>query len=887
MKRSLLLILAIVVIAGLPLYAVGTPAGTQIKNQATAQYLDENGNSQSSTSNEVITIVQPIYGLTVSPDGTTGAPSLQTATAGTRVYFPYTLTNTGNASDNFNVATAVDGSNTFTPANVKIYLDSNGDGVVGAGDNEITNTGAIIADAIVHLIVAYDVPATATAGQFALVNLTATSANDGTKTDTNNWNRTTVVADAVMTISKQATAAATVYPGSSISYVISGSNTGSAATTALSFTNIDTSGDGLEDAVSGILVEDPLPDGISVTGTPGTDFVYVAPAGAIKLYGYSNGKWSTAGNLGGWGGTAAITKIGMYISGSLAAGQGYELDWTGTVKATAAVGMLSNKAYIHWADVSASDKNTGSNTTQTMVNATFAVKIGPYNTPEGAGDPGDVTTKSNQLPGATLVYTNTVKNNGTDNDVFNITTAWTANQVAGAAVSLFMADGLTPLGDANSDGIPDTGTVLKNGGTVDIVVKIQIPTSAASDILVHDLTVTAKSTKDATKTDTTIDRIDKIVAGSTNLTNNNAHGETAYGIAGTPGSTITFPLKVTNNNGYAETYSLDQNMALATGWSVLFYPDTDGDGVADAGSSPISSTPNIASLGEYKFVAVVSIPSGATPISGDPWAAGTSQKLEFQATGALSGQTDTQRVWAEVSSVYSFTFEPDNSGISTPAGTVFYTHVIKNTGNALQTFSVALDSSPRTGWIYTFSTNGTTFSNTLSGVNVAAGAQQTIYVKVYVPSSEAVGAVDTGIVKVTNDHAVSLSRQDTTTIVGGNLKMTKSVTSYNAADTATLNQPGDELEYSVAYQNLAAKQLTQMYIYDTIPLYTGFKVASATGGTAIAYSSDNGATWVYTPVSGGGSAPAGYDYAVTNIRWTVGALDGGATGTVTFRVRIK
>lgn len=887
MKKVLLFALAFFSVIALPIFAAGTPAGTQIKNQATAQYLDENGNSQSSTSNEVITVVQPIYGLTMTPDGTVAAPTSQTATAGTRVYTPYTLTNTGNAPDSFNLATALDGANTFVPANVAIYLDSNGDGVVGAGDNAITNTGSVPADGVLHLILAFDVPAAATAAQLALVNVTAVSVNDATKTDSNNWSKTTVVADAVLTITKSASAAAAVYPGSAISYVISGSNTGSAATTALPFTTIDLTGDGTEDAASGILIEDPLPVGLSITGTPGTDFTYVAPAAAVKLYGYSNGKWSTAGNLGGWGGTAAITKIGMYISGSLAAGQGYELDWTGTVTAAASVGMLSNKAYAHWSDITASDKNTGSNTTQTMVNATFSVKIGPSGSPEGSGDPGDVTTKSSQLPGTVVVYTNTVKNNGTDNDVFNITTAWTANQIAGATVSLFMADGLTPLGDANSDGIPDTGIVLKNGGTVDIVVKVQIPSSAASDVLVHDLTITAKSTEDSAKTDATIDRIDKIVAGSTNLTNNNANGETPYGASGDPGSAISFPMKVTNSNGYSETYALDQTQALPSGWVVQFYPDTNNDGIADSGAAAISSTPTIATGVSYAFVAVASVPTGATPISGNPWGAGTGQKVTVQVTGSLSGQSDTQNVWAEVASVYAFVFDPDNSGISTPAGTVFYTHILKNTGNAAQTFSMALDSAPRTGWTYTFSSDGTVFSSSIVGLNLAAGVEKTVYVKVYVPSSEAVGAVDVGIVKVTNDHATSLTRQDSTTVVGGNLKLTKSVTSVNVADTAATNQPGDELEYSVAYQNLASKQLTQMFIYDAVPLFTGFKVGSATGGSAIAYSRDNGTTWTYTPASGAGSAPAGYDYLVTNIRWTIGSLGGGASGAVSFRVRIK
>lgn len=890
LKRTMLLVLAIALIAGLPLFAVGTPAGTQIKNQATAQYNDENGNAQMSTSNEVITIVNPIYGLTVTPDGADAAHpgATQTATAGTRMYFPYVLTNTGNASDTYNVATVVDGSATFTPGNLKIYLDANGDGVVGAGDNEITNTGTVPADGTIHLIVAYDVPAGATAGQFAPVNLTAASTNDATKTDTNNWNKTTVVADAVMTISKSASATGTVYPGSAITYTVSGSNTGSAATTALTFTTIDTTGDGTEDPASGILIEDPIPSGMSVTGTPGTDFAYIAPAGATKLYGYSNGKWSTNGAVAGWGGTAAITKVGLYISGTLAAGQAYELRWVGTINADAPVGNISNTAYIHWADSTAGpvDKNTPSNTTLTMVNPTYAVKIGPVGTPEAAGA-ADVTTKSNQLPGTVVSFTNTVKNNGTSNDIFNISYAWTANAIAGATVNLYLSDGLTPLGDANSDGVPDTGTVLKNGGTVDIVVKVTIPGNTASDALLHDLTVTATSTKDGTKTDTTIDRIDKIVAGSTNLTNNNANGDTAYGVAGAPGSTITFPLKVTNTNGYAETYALDQTVALPAGWSVLFYPDTNGDGIADPGASPISSTPTIAGGVNYQFVAVVSIPDGATPRSGDPTGAGTGQNLIFQATGVLSGQVDTQRDWAEVNPQYTFIFDPDNNGISTAGGTIFYKHVLKNTGNASQTFTVALDSTPRTGWIYTFSTDGTTYSVSLSGISLGVGAEQTIYVKVFVPSSEAVGAVDAGKVKATNDHATSITRIDTTTVVGGNLKLTKSVASFNTADTAALNQPGDELEYTITYQNLGSKALTSMYIYDSIPQYTGFKVSSATGGTAIEYSNDNGATWVYVPTSTGGGAPAGYDYAVTNIRWTIGSLGGGASGSVVFRVRIK
>lgn len=873
-KAQTVAVLALVLslLAALPVFAIGTPAGTQIKNQATAQYKDEHGNLQVSTSNEVITVVKPIYGLTVTPNGTAGSPTTQTAAAGATVYVPFVLTNTGNDTDSFNVQAVLDGSSTFTPANIKIYLDTNGDGVIGPGDTEITNTGAIPADALVHLIVAYDVPIGATAGQFALVNLIATSTKDATKIDNDNYNKTTVVADAVMTISKQAIAADTVYPGSTITYVLQGSNTGTQPTAARSF-NIDTNGDGVAEAVTGVLIADPLPYGTHVTGNPISDFVYSAPAGAYKLYGNAAGAWSTSASQVG-----TITQIGLFVSGSLEPGQGFELRWAAVVNTDAPVGNITNRAVVYWKD-GTGDRETWTNTTYTQVNATYAVAIGPKNNPEATGLVDDLTTIANVPAGATVAFTNTVKNKGTDTDVFNITTIWSANAIPGAIVSLYRADGLTPLGDSNSDGYPDTGSLAPNA-MIDIVVKITVPSTHAGDMLKHDLTITATSTRNPARTDTTVDRIDTITTGFIDLTNNNPQAETAYGLTGAPGTTVSFPLRVTNFNGFAETFALSQTETLLSGWSVMFYPDVNNDGIADVGASPISSTPVVDAGAFYTFVAVVSIPATQTPLSGDPWAAtpGNSQKLTFKATGSLSGKTDTQKDWVEVSPLYSFIFEPNQNGITTAGGTVFYRHVLKNIGTVPQTFGIQLDSMPRPGWTYMFSADGITFTPSLSGISLAVGASKEIMVKVFVPSSEVVGASDTASIKATNAQSMSASVQDTTTVVGGNLRLTKTVTSVNAADTAVLDQPGDLLVYAVEYKNLGIKQLTEVYIYDAIPLHTEFKVGSATAGAE--YSNDNGVTWSYLP-------SGTYDANVTNIRWNIGAVDGGASGTVSFTVRIK
>lgn len=885
MKKSRFWLLAFfMLVCSIPAFAAGTPAGTQIKNQATAQYKDANNVTQTSTSNEVVTIVRSIYGLTVTPDGTTSTPTAQTATPGTTVYFSYVLTNTGNDQDSFTLTSPTDASNTFTAGTIQIYRDSDGNGLVDTGDPVVTSVGPVPADGIVNLILAYTVPSGATAAQFALVNLAAISVGDNSKADNNNWSKTTVVNDAVLTASKSASSAGLIYPGSTITYSIIGSNTGTRATTALAFTDtIDLTGTGTTTGTqNGILIEDPLPTGTHITGTPGTDFVTAAPSGASKLYGYSNGKWSISGNISGWGGTTSVTKVGLFIAGTLGIGQGFELKWKAVVNDDAPVGTISNKAFVHWSDTSNTDKNTPTNTTSSTVSPSYNVKIGPQGNAEASGA-ADISTKTNQNPGTTVVFTNTVKNTGTGLDTFSISFSWASNQISGAVVSLYMADGITPLGDSNSDGVVDSGS-LAAGATADIVMKVSIPGTTGGDTLAHNITVQAASIKDPTKTDTTVNSIQNIVAGTTTLSNNNGSVISAvpYGKAGAPGSTLIFPLHLSNTNSFAETYTLSQTVALPAGWSVQFYPATANSQAADPGAAPISSTPSVGANGTYTFVAVVTIPAGQAPISGDPTGTGTGQNLIFQAKGSISGQTATQRDWAEVSPSYSFTFAPDNSGTSTAGGTVFYTHTLTNTGNTNQTFSVVLDSTPRTGWTYTFSQDGTTFSNSLSGLTLAAGASKTITVKVYIPSNESIGATDTGVIKATNAGGTSVSKNDITTVVGSNLDLKKKVVSGGS------DRPGDELSYTVDYKNLSSQSFTDVYIYDKIPANTGFKVSSATGGSAIGYSNDNGATWTYTPVSAGGGAPANYDYSVTHIRWTITSpLAAGAGGSVAFTVRIK
>ncbi len=117
--------------------------------------------------------------------------------------------------------------------------------------------------------------------------------------------------------------------------------------------------------------------------------------------------------------------------------------------------------------------------------------------------------------------------------------------------------------------------------------------------------------------------------------------------------------------------------------------------------------------------------------------------------------------------------------------------------------------------------------------------------------------------------------------------------------------PGAEITYTVAFANTGGSPATAFVLTDPNPAttlkindYTDFKVGSVTSslGTTglavvVAYSNNNGATWTYTPVSGAGGAPAGYDRTVTHVRWTfTGSLSHIApnnAGSVGFTTRIR
>ena len=493
-------------------FAEGTSANERITNVATATYNDSAGDPQTTTSNPVTTIVQPVYSFTILPDGADENTPGQTETAlpGGPVYFNYTVTNTGNTVDTIDLtafdeaatdnggtpfdddgATAGDGSD-FDLSGVTVYLDTGCDGSI-AGDSVATSV-TLDADESTCIIVAATIPNTATDGQVANVNVYGASQGDATVTEENNWARAEANTAGNLTANKVASPASgtPIAAGGLISYTVSGSNNGGGAAFGQAVSYIPTGG-GAAVATTGIVISDVLDANVvytaaTLTGTAGAGTV-------IPVYSDDGGTtWYEAeANVVG-----TIDAVGMIIEGTGAfftQSANYSMSFDVTVAAAAAEGTpITNQATVAYSTDGIDTPSTTTNTTNNPVAGAYDVRIGPEGLPnanaatltgasptsytdpasgktwnvtlsgDGTLDPStDTQTITNTvLTGETVAFKHTIQNTGNATDSFDISAA----SASGYTVTLFQANGTTPL----------LGSVgpLDPGDTLDIVVKVAV-----------------------------------------------------------------------------------------------------------------------------------------------------------------------------------------------------------------------------------------------------------------------------------------------------------------------------------------------------------------------------------------------------------------------------
>ena len=864
-----LFVAVLLAFASMAAHAAAPAAGASISNQASASYADGSGVTRTVTSNTVQTLVTQVASLTLTANGA------QTATPGSVVYYPHTLTNTGNGSDTFNL-TAVSATTPFQMTNVQIFADNGSGQPTGL---PITSTGPIAAGAAFKFIVVCTLPVTATQTNVITVNGASalTSAPNVSNLDT-----TTVTTNAVVTLTKAVSVASGPSPADAAAqvpytYTLTYTNTGNSTATA-------------------VAISDVIPTGMT----------YVADSARWSVTG-STTKIDTGALLGTLPNQVTSTytlgtKTFLATLAQVTPGQSGTLSFDVKVDVKRAPGVINNTATTSYNN--GSGANTGSGTSNIVP---FTVTQTANVTLSGQTVPGPAA------PGSTVSFTNLVTNTGTGIDTFNITLGATNNFPLGTTFQLFKDGGATPLVDTNGDGIIDTGP-LAVGASYNVILKATLPPNATNTGAQFSINKIATSVFDPTKTATATDELSAITGASVDLTNNLP---AAVGVPGVgnpnvtlavtntvnPGNSTTFTLVAKNTGPSPDSYDLaastDSALAalnLPTGWTVTFKQPVGG--VCTSTGASIINTGTVLAGASATVCAVVTVPAG--------YVAGTSD-LYFRTLSPTSGVKDILHDAVTVNAVRSITITPNGAGQTYPGGSYVYSHTLTNNGNVLEgnvtvsTIALAAANN-QSGWTSTLYYdagsltgigNGTLdatdplITGALNAVLVAGlapGQSITIFDKVIAPSGSVPGAVNATVITVTttngtNNYVVAAPvptvGTDSTTVIAGNLTLTKAQSLDTACAGATgstvytsgnLNaKPGECVLYQITVTNVGSADATAVVVSDVTPSYTKLKhLAASSLGTVTGPS-------------------AGTTGAVTA---TIGTLTSSQAAVVTFGVQI-
>src|SRR5215472_15751951 len=852
-----------------------TAAGTAIGNQASATYTDSSSVSRTATSNVVTTIVQQVASLTLTANGA------KTASPGSPVFYPHTLTNTGNGSDSFTLTLAPAQSGAFTLTGTHIYLDANGDGIP---DNftDLTGTQVTVAPGAANafkFVITGTVPPSATAGQTNNFSVTATSVFDNTKA-ASDTDTTTATSNAVINVTKSMS-----------------SNSGAAGsgpyTVTLTYTN---SGNSTATTVN---ISDALPAGMtyvagsgrwSVTGaTVLTDATGdVQPAAGSPHIDYS----VTANTV-----TAIVDQVGAGVSG--------QLTFQVNIAAGVAPGVLTNTATISYNDGSGTTVNGSSNSYNFTVRQSASVTISDTGVAanDNDGTINGIDTINAAAQGATVTFTDVVTNTGNGTDSFNITIP-SNTFPAGSVFTLYKSDGVTPLIDTNGDSIPDTGP-LAAGASYTVIVKAALPAGATGGPF--NATATATSTVvgalNAGANASMTDRLVAITTNTVDVTNNAALGNPGVlGVgpgpeasavvtnATNPGTTTTFTLYVNNTSGasVADSYDLlasstttfGSSNTLPAGWSATFR-FSNGTGCTAANLGTVVTNTGVVNGGTAKLIcAVISIPNN--------FAAGA-QAVFFQAKSPTSGALDQIHDQVTVNTIHNVTLTPNGSNQIFPGGSAVYTHNLTNNGNVAEpiTFTNPITLDNLAGWSSVLfqdtNSNGVLDAadqavSTATTFTLNPGQSVTMFVKVTSPAGAAVGAIDTTTARA-GYNATFATAQDQTTVIAGELRLLKEQaldancdgvadTAFGQSNITAGAVPCACVIYHITGNNAGTANITSVVISDATPAFTVYRntpPASTTVGTITA------------PANG----------TAGTISATVGTLTPGQSAVIIFAVKIQ
>jgi len=833
-------------------FAAAPAANSLIGNTATATYTDASAVPRSATSNTVQTIVQQVGSFTLVSDTT------RLVAPGGQVVFPHTLTNTGNGSDSFTLASAQQVGTTVGAATdnfdlngFAIYADADGNGVP---DNAVDLTGSTVTVAsggVFKFVVVGNAPGTQVAGDDAIATVTATAtlaALYGTSAITNT-DIATVTADAVINVTKSANIL-TGPTGTVVEYTLTYTNTGNNTATNVTITDVIPSS-ATPATIGGMKYQNN--SGVWSAGGALTDAAAGDPAGIT----YAVTGTELAGDKTI---TAVIASVGPNVSGTIkfqvqvddtpATGIGND----GNSKARP--GTLTNTANFEYNNGTAPVALQPTNSVNFLVTQTSAVAANDslvLNTLLGDNDIVEVATAGQ---GTTVSFSNIIWNNGNGPDSFSIAYAnlnpATFGFPVGTSFQLFQADGNNVLA-------ANTTPVIQPGDSYTVILKATLPAdetgTGATPGSGYSVVVTATSVTDPTKNDTVTDTLEVITPNVVDLSNNttptlstlgagaatDAGSENNGGAAWSttavnPGASATFPLLIQNKVGIADNYDLAAGStsgmaALPAGWTVVFRSTSAANCLPANLGATITNTGTINAGASRLVCAVVATPATQTP---------TTQDVFFKVTSPVSLISDTKLDAVTVNTYRNLSMITDRTGQVFPNGSVAYEHILTNNGNVIEgdaatemlltganslagfttvlyidtnnngvldVTDLAINGVSGTDNFHTVTVGatGTGLGNGLAGLS--PGESVRIFAKVQAPAGATPGTTDAAtitanVVGTVNTIAAPTDpvNTDTTNVVGGQIRLEKT----QALDKNCDGDSADAGDVAYTNSNLAA-----------------------------------------------------------------------------------
>ncbi len=680
-------------------FAAAPPAGTNITNTATASYRDSAGAPQTTNSNSVVTQVSQVGSYTLTP-----ASNAKNAGAGATVYMAYTLTNTGNGTDSFNIKVA-EGATTPDFTKIEVYLDNGGGLPVGtqplctqstAGQDCVVPAQSLAAGQSFAFVVAYSVPNTATTGTWpsntgtVTVTPSATLASLYSPATLSRTDTITLTTGVSFSVNKLIGAPAVAPVSGTWPYATSGPR-GSSTTYTIDIRNNGA-------ATGNLYLKDVLPAGL--TYKSGQSVVSCNAGTALSE---ASGDSSACGAQ-----TVEFEQSGQTIQAlikDIPVNTAVTLSFQVDIASNAPIGILNNVVQYTAGGCASGVMATGasgtlvsSNTVGFEVTASRGVRLNTADSTAGTpADANDGVTSANIVPGGIVRQTHTIRNTGNETDKFNL--AVNAGNFPANTQFTWWYSNMTPLLAGSTAGTFETRDIAPDT-ELTLTLQISLPAgTAVANGANYSATVTASSVANANVKDATYAKITDVIGGYVDLVNkpvtavagdvgpgpgNAAAFTTTAIVAGSGSSQI--PLMVRNYDTNANTYKLSVSSSptfpgtLPAGWSVVF-------------SSTACSTPT--ALANATTGSVAAISSG-TPGSLDvfacvsaPVTAPTMTQpiyIKIESVGATSTGTPATDVLYDAVSVlstssFSFTLSANGSGNVLRGQSVDYAHSLTNTGN--------------------------------------------------------------------------------------------------------------------------------------------------------------------------------------------------------------